>query len=300
MNGRTESRYPHRFINQYAMIPQQVASRLESEFAGEYPGVRHCLGLIVTNLLACGVVSYSRRGNFYTENRTRHYTMANMMRAVEIAEKLGYAVNIVGFKSARYARGIASNLTATEGLRREFKPIRRLELDVELLPLLVIDGRPVFVTGASDAIDTINSKGHWASATGVPDLPTTYDATYKLNREYFNLMHIGYGNLRLEKEHLGVVGLTRVFKKGEMGRWFQKGGLSYQGLSGEDRGKLLLNGEKVMELDYPAMHPHILYAWEGRQCPGSFYDRVADLCRCSRFVAKSIILFAINAGSGNC
>lgn len=73
--------------------------------------------------------------------------------------------------------------------------------------------------------------------------------------------------------------------------------LSYQGLSGEDRAKLLLNGEEVMELDYPAMHPHILYAWEGEQCPEGFYERIADLCGCSRFVAKSIILFAINVPS---
>ncbi len=161
---------------------------------GEYPEVRHCLGLIATNLLARGVVAYSRRGNFYSENRTRHYTRANMMRAVSLAEKKGYAVNVIGFKSERYARGIASNLTATEGLRREFKLIRRLELDVELLPLLVIDGKPVFAIGASDAIDNITSKGQGAPATGVLDPPTTYDVTYKLNRGYFNQMRIGYGS----------------------------------------------------------------------------------------------------------
>ena len=45
------------------------------------------------------------------------------------------------------------------------------------------------------------------------------------------------------------------------------------------------------------MHPHILYTWEGRQCPEGFYDRIADLCGCSRFVAKSVMLFAINAPS---
>ncbi len=88
-----------------------------------------------------------------------------------------------------------------------------------------------------------------------------------------------------------------MYKEDGVGRWFQKGGLSYQGLSREDRAKLMLNGEEVVELDYPAMHPHILYAWEGRQCPEGFYDTVADLCGCSRFVAKSIVLFAVNAPS---
>jgi hypothetical protein len=31
------------------------------------------------------------------------------------------------------------------------------------------------------------------------------------------------------------------------------------------------------------------------QCPEGFYEAVSDLCGCSRFVAKSITLFAINA-----
>ncbi|MBA7660542.1 hypothetical protein ES703_68544 [subsurface metagenome] len=286
--------YPHRFINQYARIPRQVANRLDTEFAGEYPGVRHCLGLIATNLLTRGTIAYSRRGNFYSENRTRHYTRANMLKAVEIAERKGYAMSVTGFRSEGYSRGVSSTLTATEGLRREFEPIRRLELDVELLPLLVVDGRPAFAIGA---IDTIKSKCQWLLATGALDPPTTYDATYKLNRGYFNLMRVDYRNLRLEGDYLEVVGLTRVFKEGGVGRWFQKGGLSYQGLSGEDRAELLLNGEEVVELDYPAMHPHILHAWEGEQCPKDFYERVADLCGCFRFVAKSIVLFAVNAPS---
>jgi len=290
----SEYNYPHRFINQYARIPRKVSDRLDAEFAKEYEGVRHCLGLIVANLLAYGIVAYSRRGNFYSENRTLHYTRANILRAVDLVVRSGYTTGTTGFRSEGYGRGVSSTLTATEKLRRAFKPIRRLEVDVETLPLLVVDGRPAFAIGA---IDTINSKGQWSQAGGAIDLPTTYDATYKLNREYFNRMHIGYGNLRLDEEHLEVVGLTRVFKKGGVGRWFQKGGLSYQGLSSEDRAKLMLNGEEVVELDYPAMHPHILYAWEGRQCPEGFYDMVADLCGCSRFVAKSIILFAINAPS---
>lgn len=293
----SESQYPHRFINQYARIPGQVSERMDAEFPGEYEGVRHCLGLIAANLLAYGIVAYSRRGNFYSENRTRHYTRANMLGAVAIAVGRGYAAATTGFRSEGYGRGISSTLTATKRLRRAFEPVRRLEVDVELLPLLVVDGRPAFAIGASDAIDNITSGGHLALGAEALDLPTTYDVTYKLNRGYFNRMKIGYGGLRLEGDYLEVVGLTRVFKEGGVGRWFQKGGLSYQGLSGEDRAKLLLNGEEVVELDYPAMHPHILYAWEGKQCPSSFYDRVADLCGCSRFVAKSIILLAINAPS---
>jgi hypothetical protein len=97
--------------------------------------------------------------------------------------------------------------------------------------------------------------------------------------------------------YLTGVGLTRIFGKGGGGRWYQKGGNSYQQLPGEDREKLLLDGDAVVELDYPAMHPHLLYAWEGKQCPDDFYEKIATICGGSRFLAKSVWVAAINAPS---
>lgn len=129
-------RYPHRFINQYARIPRQVVERLEAEFGAEYPGVRHCLGLILANMLAYGTVAYSRNSSFYTENRIRHYTYANMMRTADLIGEKGYAINTRGFRSRRYEKGISSILSPLEKLGEEFASVGRLELDVELLPLL--------------------------------------------------------------------------------------------------------------------------------------------------------------------
>lgn len=285
-----ESQYPNKFINQYARVPEEISIRLDAEFGGEYEGVRHCLGLILTNMLAYGTVTYSRNSSFYTENRTRHYTYANMMRAADIVGEKGYAINARGFRSKRYERGISSILSPFRKLREEFTPIGKLEINVELLPILVIDSRPIY---------TIDDTGPVvkASSTPMPLAPTTYNVTFKLNREYFNRMRIGYGNLNLQEEHLEVIGLTRVFKEGGVGRWFQKGGLSYQGLPKEDRAKLLLDGEEVVELDYNAMHPHLLYAWEDQQCPDGFYDMVAKASGSTRDVAKSIVLYALNARS---
>ncbi|MFC2033771.1 hypothetical protein ACFLUB_04585, partial [Chloroflexota bacterium] len=282
------SQYPHRFINQYTRIPGEVSDRLDTEFGGEYEGVRHCLGLIITNLLACGTTAYSRNSSFYTENRTRHYTYTNMMRATDLAAEKGYASNNLGFRSKGYRKGISSTLSPLGKLAEDFSPTGRLETDVELLPLLVIDNRPMYTISDIASVAKVSS-------VPVPLLPTTYNVTYKLNREYFNRMEIDYSKLDIKEEYLTVVGLTRVFKGGEGGRWFQKGGLSYQQLSGEDRARILLDGEEVVELDYPAMHPHILYAWAGEQCPENFYERVADLCGCKRSVAKSTVLFALNA-----
>lgn len=291
-----EEGYPHRFINQYARIPEDISAGLDRRFGAEYPGVRHCLGLIVTNLLAYGTVSYSRNKNFYTRHRTTHYTMAKMLGAVGIAANEGYVESSVGFRSAGYRRGISSTLAPKARLGREFRLKGKVELDVKLLPLMVIDNRQVF--GADDIVPCFSAIVTSPKLRGPgPSRPTTYDTVFKLNREYFNRMRIGYRNLNLEEEYLEVVGLTRVFKGGGVGRWFQKGGPSYQQLSGDERSRLLLDGEEVVELDYPAMHPHLLYAWEGMQCPEGFYEMVAESCGCSRFIAKSVTLFALNAPS---
>jgi len=52
-----------------------------------------------------------------------------------------------------------------------------------------------------------------------------------------------------------------------------KGGISYQELPKDERTKLTINGEAVVELDYPAMHPHLMCAWK-QQCPDDFYERL--------------------------
>lgn len=99
---------------------------------------------------------------------------------------------------------------------------------------------------------------------------------------------------------LGQVGLTRKFKKGGGGRWSQRGGLSFQELAEEERAKLRINGESVAELDYHAMHPHLLFSWERKQCPDDFYEKMEKIIGqggSSRFIAKKITLFAVNAAN---
>jgi hypothetical protein len=135
------------------------------------------------------------------------------------------------------------------------------------------------------------------SVSLLPRLGGIYAEALRLNSDYWNRMQVGTGGLPAGTVCMGQVGLTRVFKKGGVGRWFQRGGLSYQELSKEDRARLLLDGESVAELDYRTMHPHILYAWAGQQCPDDFYERVVGLCGCPRPAVKELVLVAVNAPS---
>jgi len=166
---------------------------------------------------------------------------------------------------------------------------------MESLPLLAVDGRQVF---DPEGLASITSNPGCVSPESLDlthRLTDIYIDALKLNREYWNRMEIDRRNLRPGELCLGRVGLTRVFKGGGVGRWFQKGGLSYQQLPKGERARVLLDGDEVTELDYPAMHPHILYAWEGRQCPDGFYERIMELCGCTRPMAKLVTLMAVNA-----
>lgn len=274
-----EVEYQQGFIKQYIKIPPSISARIDAEYSAEDDGVKHCLCLIITNLLVYERVAYSRRKQFYVENGTQYYTYTKMLQAVDILIDKGYVISKKGFKGIGYERGVSSSLNILPRLRQEYPPINKVELDIIALPLLLWDGKPIF------------------EGSTLPIQPPTpiYGTVCKLNRNYFNRMVIDFRNIKLPEEYLSIANLTREYKNKEVGRWYQLGGYSYQSLPEEQRKVLLLNEEVVTELDYSAMHPHLLYAWEGKQCPEGFYERIVAICGCSRYIAKDVTLKAINA-----
>lgn len=283
--------YDIEFLNQYVKIPKRISEALYMKYPGEYESVRYCLGLVIVNLLEFGQIAYSRTKKFYTTHHTKHYTFANILHALENALADGYSIELQrGYRSAGYKRGWSSTLTAGPRLA-EFNMTDKMELDVESLPLLSVDDKPVYSKQDLELVrernDTILRSRYKIS----------FDEALTLNRDYWNKMDIDSCQTETKQKCFNRVGLTRIYKAGLMGRWFQRGKMSFQQLSEGEREKLLLNGEKVAEIDYSAMHPHILYAWEYKQCPKDFYESVMNQCGCTRFVAKNIILIAVNADS---
>lgn len=289
--------YSFPFFNQHVKVPERVKVKVYASHASEYDDVRHCIGLIVTNLLALGEVAYSRNSNFYTERGTRLFTWTSMLRAVDASVKAGYAVRShEGYRAKGYATGLSSTIVAGPRLT-EFGTLAKLELDAESLPLISVDNRQVFDADGLPAVENRTVRVNSESTALLPRLRGIYGEAVRLNREYWNQMEVGTVSLPAGTVCMGQVGLTRVFKGGGVGRWFQRGGLSYQDLPKEERRRLLLDGEEVAELDYRAMHPHILYAWVNQQCPDDFYERVVKLCDCSRDAVKELVLAAVNAPS---
>lgn len=83
----------------------------------------------------------------------------------------------------------------------------------------------------------------------------------------------GKQNICLPGGHEIVVNLKAIFKKNFSlyGRIHTAGPEHIQGLWEEERQELMINGQPVIELDYSALHPHLLYASEGIQYVGDPY-----------------------------
>jgi len=289
-DNATQYYYP--FFNQYVKVPKLVVDYVLLTYSLESENVQHCIGLIIVNLLAFNVIAYSRRKEHYTAKRTKHYTYTNMLRAVEITSQDGLSIKVLtGYRNKGYEKGISSILSAGSRLEK-INISNEFELDLESLPLLIIDDIPVF---ENDKLLAIKNRIKRQSRSLRSKLKRLYEESLRLNRDYWNKIDIDTSNIDTKNKCFNRVSLTREFKDGEMGRWFQKGEMSYQQLSEEERTKLRINGEKVVEIDYSAMHPHILYAWENKQCPSDCYESIMNQCACSRFVAKSMVLIAVNA-----
>ena len=75
------------------------------------------------------------------------------------------------------------------------------------------------------------------------------------------------------------------------GRLFTMGGISYQNMPREERHDVTINGEPTVELDFKAIHPHILYSQRGLHVPADCYA----IGNWPRDLVKLALLVLINA-----
>jgi hypothetical protein len=311
--------YYYPFINQYIKVPNSLKQKIDTDYSKEREGVRRCIGIVLTNLGTKGVVAYSRRNEYYSKHGTKHYTYNNMLSAVKYINRI-YAFTSKGYRAEQYDTGISSILHPME----QYEQLKSLAgnnsdieyIDFNTIPIIQIDKQLIYnkwdvnkyvryqINNSSNSI----AISHSTNYSSIPSHNGTnysqiFSETRTLNRKYFNKIQLGFSRLtNLRFQPLHQVSLTRIFNDGEGGRWFQKGGLSYQQLSKGERILILINGNTVEELDYSAMHPHLLYVWEGQQCPTDFYERIAiqlgiPYTDDTKFVIKRVALSSINASS---
>lgn len=95
--------------------------------------------------------------------------------------------------------------------------------------------------------------------------------------------------------------LTAIFhrKLTLYGRLHTRGIRHHQGLSEAKRSQLTINGDSIVELDFKALHPHLLYAQNGHQLPPDFDPYNVELNSPElRPFLKECLLALLNAKGG--
>lgn len=106
-------------------------------------------------------------------------------------------------------------------------------------------------------------------------------------------------DIRYNKDRLDVY-LVAIFRNKFTlyGRLHTRGCRHYQGLSGDERQEITINGKSVVELDFKALHPYLLYAAEGIQYVGDPYSIIQPNPLARTFL-KQILLFMLNSKEQN-
>lgn len=245
-----------------------------------------------------GWVHYSRRKNWYAENRRylhAEQTYANVTRAIAIAERNGLIEHL---KAAQGQLGTESRFRATRRLLT--LPLTTLELQ-----------KPAEVIILKDR-GTPKTK----SEPRKPPRPIPYVDTDETRRMRLNVTQINeaIGSVKLEHPVLGIIcpgrptrignsnpgpailRLERIFTDS-----FDLHGRFYgfwQNWPSRERESLLIDGSPVVEHDYRQMHPTLLYARRGIELPRDFdaYD-IAGVPREMRPLIKIIFNTMVNARS---
>lgn len=128
--------------------------------------------------------------------------------------------------------------------------------------------------------------------------------SYVLNKDYFSKIHLDLSE-NVEPSMVKNVYLTRIYKRGGGGRFFQINALSYQNIKREYRNLLLINKKPVVEVDYSSLHLNLLYNSKKLPCVSgdAYMNIVNDLIGKSnkdlREAIKKCVLISINAKDMN-
>ena len=219
-------------------------------------------------------ISYSRRNEFYTDLLRYHgttYTFANVVPAIDKLADMGLLEN---HKTKAGRRGRQSVFRATDDLLTIFdQPVPVLYDPREVIRLKDADGNLI---DYRDTTRTNRMRKH---------LREINEALTAAAIELIAPSAIKDGNVIRCGEHtlyLMMKALHRVFSRGS----FNKHGRFYGGGSQqahkEDRKFLTIDGGTTVEVDYPSLHPSMLYAMAGKILEGDAYDVAGwdrDLCK---------------------
>jgi len=203
------------------------------------------------------------------------YTVAgaSTINIIKQLEELGYLKMKIGYNNKlNKIKSRDTRITPTELLLQHIpkidvaitkKPVELIELRNEKEKLIPYKDNP-FTIKLREKLELINH------------INEQFDIRFKNEKIYTYLVAIFKNNFDL------------------YGRLHTKGYRHYQGFAESDRAEIIIDGDRVVELDYSGLHPNLLYALEGCQLLGDPYSVVDERPEARPFL-KLILLAMLNA-----
>jgi hypothetical protein len=196
-------------------------------------------------------ISYSRRRDFYTGQRRYRgtaYTYKTVVREIDLLAKFGLIENVV---AERGRRGWQSAFRATLDLINGIdQPLPAVFDPHELIRLKDAQGKLIDYRDTAETAKMRRQLTNFNEAIATADIALTAPGAVRDG----DIIRCGRHTLYLAQR-----AYHRVFN-----RSWQRGGRMYgpwwQSARAEDRAYIEINGELVVELDYPAHHLRMAYA----------------------------------------
>lgn len=251
----------------------------------------NCLNLVVNNLYLVDrydpgkYIAYPRGKSWKPLDNPRSIKVTPLVRAIDTLEELGYVENKKGFKNRQTGKGFISRMRMTEAMREQLIKVELLRDD----PIL----RSMYRHPKESIIRMRDESKQFV----------WYKKTAKVKAMENKLKY--YNRLLTDTEltwrdlvfNPVKKRLYRVFNN----RSWDQGGRFYggwwQGVTGDDRKFIKIEGQPTVEHDYSGMQVRLLYAKEGIVYGGN--DTYAVPGReDDRDLLKLVLLIALNAHKG--
>ena len=262
------NRLIHDLFDQFPNKPSQKKYRQQ---------LRDCLRIVLINLNNTNdYISYSR-DDHAPEYKVRRYSAKNIRKVVEFLEYVGLIEDKMGY-----------NFSANRELNRMSR-IRSLDELIKLFAKYQVNQNYILIDAKKDLIILRDALKRPVSYIETPFTSSARENIKKINElsAYHSIVDGKGLHIHRKTQH-------RVFNSD-----FQHGGRFYggewQSLSGNDRLNLKVDNGPVVELDFSALHPTMLYAMNGISLEEDPYTLRGYSSEIRKFL-KVVMLALINTG----
>ena len=212
---------------------------------------------------------------YYADNRKKlgkHITQSGIVRVLDFLVKRGFVEIVsIGRKHPNAKKGIPTQVRETKSFLEFLDHGDVSCLDIETTrPQIILKSDKDSGKALIDFEDTEASRGMNDRVTIINEVLLDHWADLEIPHK--DLLALKDKGIDLEKTLYTGRRLRRIFNNSS----FEYGGRFYggwwQSIPSKLRHRITINNEPTIELDYSSMHPRMLYAEVGAECPADPYN----------------------------